>query len=323
VCISGGRMLLFVAESCTASHGTTPKNQTTAPLKCGTPRIGRDCPLDYSLESINISAALWRPPDEKAVERLHMQRKAAMLTCERIAKHKHATLTEGSWCLRINHVVARKSGRVHLPNQQSYTLPKGHFAPDESIVHAVHRLLKNSTTRPYLSMTDFGAGVGQYGHSLLALDSSHHISLYDGAGDVENVTDGFVQNANLADEDLTVPRTDWVFSTDVGEHIPHNIEAGFIRNLHVHNRCGIILSWATLRLNGHAHVNNHSPLYVQSLFERLGYFVHRELSDDLRGHGPSGRARDIQPRSLYTPGRDIQRNIRAYARYTAGPDCGV
>ena len=34
----------------------------------------------------------------------------------------------------------------------------------------------------YRSLADLGAGVGQFGHGLLALDPQHRLALYDGAG---------------------------------------------------------------------------------------------------------------------------------------------
>ena len=161
-------------------------------------------------------------------------------------------------------------------------------------------------------------------HGLLSLSAKHRVSQYDGAGDIENVTNGFVQYADLADGNLQLPRSDWVFSTDVGEHIPHNREALFVRNLHAHNRCGIILSWAALNQRGNAHINNHSPEYLKRLWADLGYFVHNELTADLRGLGPLGRAPETQHSSLYTPGRNIRHIVRAYVRHSARGDhaCG-
>ena len=39
----------------------------------------------------------------------------------------------------------------------------------------------------------------------------------------------------------------------VGEHIPHEHEYMFVRNLHAHNCRGLVLSWANLEQLGTAH----------------------------------------------------------------------
>ena len=62
------------------------------------------------------------------------------------------------------------------------------------------------------------------------------------AGDVENATSGFVAYADLSSA-MRVPRADWVFSTEVGEHIPHGREYAFVSNLHAHACRGVVLSW--------------------------------------------------------------------------------
>ena len=51
-----------------------------------------------------------------------------------------------------------------------------------------------------------------------------------------------------------------------------------IRNIHVHNTKGIILSWAILGQNGHRHINNHSQKYVLNIFEQLGYVLDVNLT---------------------------------------------
>jgi len=57
-----------------------------------------------------------------------------------------------------------------------------------------------------------------------------------------------------------------------------------VRNLHVHNKCGLILSWAPLDRYGLSHINNHDPAYIRTLFEELGYHVDNAFTDVLRAH---------------------------------------
>ena len=123
----------------------------------------------------------------------------------------------------------------------------------------------------YLEINDLGAGVGQYGHALRRRDPRHRMRGYDGAGNVEERTSGAVTWFDLTLPTLQLPVADWVMSLEVGEHVPKEHEGTLIRNLHAHNRCGIILSWAHLGARGNAHVNTHSEGYLATIFEELGY----------------------------------------------------
>ena len=48
-------------------------------------------------------------------------------------------------------------------------------------------------------------------------------------------------------------RADWLMSLEVAEHIPNEHEGAVIRNLHAHNKRGLILSWGALSQPGVAH----------------------------------------------------------------------
>lgn len=52
----------------------------------------------------------------------------------------------------------------------------------------------------------------------------------------------------------------------------------FIRNLHAHNDCGIVLMWAHLHQGGLGHINNHNPKYLLGIFSALGYVLDKEWS---------------------------------------------
>jgi len=96
---------------------------------------------------------------------------------------------------------------------------------------------------PTTTINDMGAGIGQYGHALLAKHPQAHYTGYDGAGNVEEFTHGFLNYFDLT-LPLNLPVADWVLSLEVGEHIPHEHEHMMVRNLHAHNTKGILLSWA-------------------------------------------------------------------------------
>lgn len=203
---------------------------------------------------------------------------------------KHTiTLEAGGWCLA-------KGKMVSLSRNESYMLPPFHVEADEGLSEV---LLSIFSPRAYClrgkaedecasvglarktTVNDFGAGVGQYGHRLRSEDPDLLWMAYDGAGNVEEYTDGFVSWFDLTIP-LSLPRADWVVSLEVGEHIPAQFEFTVIRNLHAHNYRGIILSWAILGQKGDWHVNNHANKYIVEIFHKLGYRRRQEIDQEFR-----------------------------------------
>jgi len=126
------------------------------------------------------------------------------------------------------------------------------------------------------SVYDFGAGLGWYGKVFVRPATSadpgpSEYHGFDGAENVEEVTDNFVSWLDLAEEVHLNGPADWVLSFEVGEHVPPEFEDIFIQNLHRHNRKGVIVSWALEGQSGHFHVNNHNNNYVKAKFDSLGY----------------------------------------------------
>ena len=120
---------------------------------------------------------------------------------------------------------------------ESHVLPRGHYPADGIGSGVLAALLLNeiptlALDRPQ-SINDFGAGVGQYGHALRAINKSIIWRGYDGAGNVEEYTDGFVRFFDLT-MPLSLPKADWILSLDVGEHLPPKWEFMYLRNLHAH-----------------------------------------------------------------------------------------
>lgn len=77
--------------------------------------------------------------------------------------------------------------------------------------------------------------------------------------------------------------------------MPSKHEGALIRNLHAHNLCGIILSWAHLWQSGHRHVNNHGEAYLRQVFGGLGYILHGPLTRALRDPKRRSRASAGRP----------------------------
>ena len=238
------------------------------PQGCG---LLKDCPRRYNLSSVLASAAAWDPQDSPAAAELEARKSAAREACRRRGR-----IRTGGWCTGVARLAV---GAVSLPNGQSYSLPQNHVEADAIVVDVLHRLLNQGSRRQ--SVNDFGAGVGQYGRALRSLDPETRWRGYDGAGDVDEATGGFVRFFDLTIP-LSLPRADWVLSLEVGEHVPSAHEAMLIRNLHAHNCRGIVLSWASLWQSGHRHVNNHSPRYLEEIFEGLGYRARPDLEREIR-----------------------------------------
>ena len=277
-----------------------------------------DSPRKYTFEEVNASAKLWNVPaqgtaDDSAHLRAQQdcgQRNSSVL---RANADKASFLTSGGWCLPEGEGTAVE---VKLPHGQTYQLPKLHAPADSVIAPFLDRLLRgckplkaaevNNTSicggSPRHSLVDIGAGVGQYGHSLKGIDPSHRYRAYDGAGNIERVTSGFVRWTDMTRPDLALPKADWVMSLEVGEHINSTREHHFVRNLHAHNCRGIVVSWGQLGQWGRGHINNHGQRYLIETFTGLGYVYEHAATMKLRHmHNAKKRSYGVDERGLSGP----------------------
>lgn len=257
---------------------------------CGVPEPkdrAHECSLDYSLDLVRRSASEHTPFDPVLRRSAAMQRHEAHHACH--GSSVSSILENGGWCLEHAtkmHMHNSEASRdletegetVSLPNNQSYEVPPHHVAADESILRHIISMVDAD---PLVTINDFGAGVGQYGQELLAARPKARYLGYDGAGNVEVFTKGFLQWFDLTTP-LALPKADWVMSLEVGEHISHEKEMMVIRNLHAHNTKGLILSWAGVTQGGNGHINTHSSAYLISIFEALGYDYDEAASEAIR-----------------------------------------
>ena len=253
-----------------------------------------------------MSSASWTTCNSSWQAGHAQRRKRARELC---VDEKH--LETGAYCLpQLTHTRSgphASKGQVRtilLPQNQSYVMPvdatfrsANHVEADGRIVYALAELGNQVPTHELL-VNDFGAGVGQYGHALLAVEPEllSRYKAYDGAGNIDDWTKGFMRCFDLTDDQLGLPRAHWVLSVEVREHVPHvMLEGVLLRNLHAHNcecnarrslaltcsahllalRChpqlttvwaqlaymtgrGIILSWAAVGQKGQGHINVHT-----------------------------------------------------------------
>jgi len=309
---------------------------TASAPACG---FHKDCARRYTALQVNESAAQWRTGGQSGAM-FSARRAAARQACATRKSSRGAantvgkeagTLDTGGWCLSIRTDTDAARRRtdplefmdVSLANGQSYTLPKPHVAADKLIVDYLDRMLRGDDGS-FLSVADFGAGVGQYGHALRSIDARHRWTGYDGAGNIEAATDGMVGWFDLT-MPLSLPRADWLLSLEVGEHIPSEHEMMVVRNLHAHNCRGLVLSWAYLGKYGVGHVNNHGRAYLIPIFEELGYRHSRNASAALQRDRPVVHGRQIDhTRNVSQPWFWL-RSVEVYERITPlrGAGCSV
>ena len=265
-------------------------------------RLHNECTRRYSLEAVNASAAEWDATNALAAKMLRSRHESAIAACRSAADRGRASRGEahglaeltldrglqasGGWCLDVSQRAHDEYSTAHLPRGGSYFLPRPYLAADSMVVDFLTRLLRRCdddacVSWRSLSLSDFGAGIGGYGRALLARDTRYKWVGYDAAGNIEEASAGFVKFFDLTTP-LSLPRTDYVMSLEVGEHVPPAHEWMVIRNLHAHNCRGIVLSWARPGKAGVGHVNTHTEAYLRDDFVGLGYRVNEPLTRALR-----------------------------------------
>jgi hypothetical protein len=214
---------------------------------------------------------------------LKWRKKAAEAICalDGVKRHSGQYVDEtGTWCLAY----ATRHREGYQPDKWPETYesfygrqPAHHVLPDFGLAATIFKnLFAHRNNQPF-SLLDIGAGVGQYGIWMKHNASGNvHWQGYDGAGNVESFTNGFVKWIDVTDPtfDTIEPpgyKSDFVLSLEVGEHIPPSTTKTFVQLLDRHNVHGILLSWGVRGQGGHGHINNLDNAEVVSLFKSFGY----------------------------------------------------
>lgn len=160
---------------------------------------------------------------------------------------------------------------------------EGH-AHDEGLAKALVKFFNDQPRKRHsLNVIDIGCGDGYYLNYLNRSSEDEKIFCLG--------VDGNPNTKLMAGEksfvwDLTQPMEfnvgHWVLCLEVGEHIPQELEAIFINNLHAHNRDGIVLSWAVRGQGGDGHVNCLDNIEVIRKIVPLGYEYDDKASAFLR-----------------------------------------
>lgn len=243
--------------------------------KCG---FDIDCPAYYRSKDIENSIAYLDRNHQVLQPLIDFDLKEAHAKASSQCKlRKGGVLRSGGWCL------VPGEGMLKINGRDSIMIPQHHVKASGVIVDEMIKLIDSEGIK---SVNDFGSGVGQYRADVTNVRPNVDWRAFDGAGNVEDYTNGFLRWFDLT-RPLSLPPADWVFSLEVGEHVPRKYEGMFLRNLHAHNCKGVILSWAALGQGGNSHVNCHSNEYVISHFQDMGYEVDIDLMEKFRARGNS------------------------------------
>jgi hypothetical protein len=250
---------------------------------CGCPETPVDCPRWYNTTDIRESCR--QGGNQHLLVILHQSKMRAMQLCnDTDTTLLVADETKGGWCLHRDAECTAYECIIkhHHPKAASFPLPQQHVVAYRQVVTELAMMIESEGIT---SISDFGSGVGQYKAKILDRFPPPTALLqyiaYDGAGNIDSYTKGQVQYFDLT-VPLALPISDWVMCLEVGEHVPSKYEGMVIRNLHRHNRRGIIFSWSVLGQKGLAHVNNHSPRYILTIFQELGYTLDTNLTGRFR-----------------------------------------
>mmetsp|Transcript_16572 Transcript_16572/g.24776 ORF Transcript_16572/g.24776 Transcript_16572/m.24776 type:complete len:386 (-) Transcript_16572:72-1229(-) len=247
----------------------------------------KSCPRQYDLDDVQKSAnvVITREIESFMDFALKERRISSQISClgQDYSGIEHHT-DSGGYCLNAFLKLAQDQGQdrgqVILPfPDRTIPVPKGHAPASQNMLDMLMPFVEEEKIS---SLSDFGAGLGQYG---MALERAYPKTLiyrgYDGSGDVEVYTQGFLRFFDLSIP-LNLPMSDWVMSLEVGEHIPNHLEGMVIRNLHAHNCRGILLSWGTPGQGGLNHINLHDNQYLIDIFTSLGYVHDVSVSEKFR-----------------------------------------
>lgn len=267
-----------------------------------------ECQRQYSLAIVNCSA-----------HDLHLSMssilKASIATTSALHELGKSTcigrtqqLSSGGWCLakapehHSDHRACQSSRMLDsgcfastANKNVTYWLPPHHYTPDGRIISLLAHILSINRHGFPRSLVDIGAGVGQTCRELMSRDRQLSCTSYDGAGNVEAVSNGVVHFLDLTAPILDASfRADWALSLEVGEHVPNAKESMLIRNLHAVNRCGIVLSWGsyTPGKRGKGDANYHTRSYLVGVFRSLGYLYLADLA-------PKWLASNLTPRRFW------------------------
>jgi len=141
---------------------------------------------------------------------------------------------------------------------------------------ADHFLEEFQEIRPGMkpSVVELGAGLGKYARYMKEVRDFNLKECCDGNPQTHNATKGLCRTRNIAQPQIDIPKADFAYSLEVGEHIPAEFQDVFLDNLDRANRFGMVLSWAPkseANCGGDVHVNCRNKDELIEIIEKRGY----------------------------------------------------
>lgn len=209
-------------------------------------------------------------------------------------KHIASTISV-PMCLTENNSCVRP----HYPNPETVTCPvtkppestsTGAYIIPENYLYRFDQQFADAILNNIISgsVLELGAGSGCYTYYFKNSGLLSHVSGFEGAANVHELSGGLIKHADLAEKQDFGSDFDWVVSLEVAEHIPIEYEATFVENLIISKPKGILLSWALPDQPGSGHVNGRTNDYVISLMKTKGYEFDAEKTSVLRDKAQLG-----------------------------------
>jgi hypothetical protein len=155
------------------------------PKSCGCPHTKIDCTRHYKISDVIQSANAIL--DKKAIMYYDAKLEAHhMLAAQECLKGK--SMESGGWCLSSQ---GEGKTQLELLDGRNITIPKGHVVASKNIVDTLLAFFRVENIR---SISDYGAGVGQYGIEFKTKMPQLVYHGYDGAGDIESYTSGLLHD---------------------------------------------------------------------------------------------------------------------------------
>lgn len=154
---------------------------------------------------------------------------------------------------------------------------KKNWKLDEGLCRAIEAVIPKGA-----SVNELGAGIGRY-VEWMRENGWPRTYGYDGIKNVETLSQGLVENFDLAGDFIQETRgtavlqsgylqeRDWSISVEVGEHIPEDLQWNFIERLAASAKYGVIVSYAIPGQRGHDHIFCRMPEWVACELGQRGW----------------------------------------------------
>ena len=154
----------------------------------------------------------------------------------------------------------------------SYTYERQKDRCSRHRTYKIHREFAKSIMCPIPAgcrVVDLGASFGTLVKQLK--DAGYDAFGVDGTPGIEELTNGLVRWADLTDCPELEGAADWAVFTDVGEHIPPELEKKLLDNACRVAKSGIVVSWSNRHGSHWGHVNCHDEKWVIEQFSKRGW----------------------------------------------------